>query len=94
MAVDVERSETELRGRIAAERDELARAVSELRNQVSATTDVGSHAARRLAPLTAAAAAAGFLVAGGLGATLRIVAVRRRVSLERRNRSFLDRLTA
>lgn len=90
--VDPAREET-IR-RIARERDELALAVADLRGQLNRATDVKAQAGRHLAPLAAGAVAAGFLLAGGVGATFRLAAVHQRVRRERRDRSLLERLTA
>jgi hypothetical protein len=81
----------DVRRRIASERDELMRAVTDLRAGMRRTADLSAQARAHLLPLAAAAAGAGFLAAGGLGGTIKLLAVRRRVRRERSDRSLLDR---
>ncbi len=66
------RSTEEVRRDIAAERDQLADAVEELRAGIGEATSI-----RGKLPLIAASAlGAGFVLAGGVGATVRFVARR------------------
>lgn len=68
------RSPELVRREIAREREELADAVDRLRAQVAIDRVVGS----RVAVLAPAAFAAGFVVSGGIGATMRYFARRGR----------------
>jgi len=68
------RSTEDVRRDIAAERDELAGAVEDLRTGITRAADL-----RGKLPLIAASAlGAGFVLAGGVGATVRFVAGRAR----------------
>jgi hypothetical protein len=68
----------ELRQKIAAERDELARSVDELRAGIARATDISSKLRAKLPAVAAAGLGAGFVVAGGIGATMRYLARRGR----------------
>jgi hypothetical protein len=68
----------ELRQQIAAEREELARSVDELRAGIARATDVSSKLRAKLPAVAAGALGAGFVVAGGIGATMRYLARRGR----------------
>jgi hypothetical protein len=59
---------------IEAEREALAEAVEDLRDRIGGAADVGS----RLQVLAPAAFATGFVVSGGIGATMRYLARRGR----------------
>ena len=73
------RSTEDVRRDIAAERDELAGAVDELRAGIGEAANL-----RGKLPLIAASAlGAGFVLAGGVGATMRFVARRGREGRER-----------
>jgi hypothetical protein len=74
-----ERTPEVVRAEIAAERDELAGAVEHLRGSLGEATDVS----RKLPLLAAAATLAGFVLAGGVGSTMRYVARRGREGDER-----------
>jgi hypothetical protein len=63
-----------LRRDIAREREELAHAVAQLRSELGGTFDVR----RRVGVLVPAAFATGFVVSGGIGATMRYFARRGR----------------
>jgi hypothetical protein len=67
-----------VRHEIAREREELADAVERLRTQVGGTFDVNRLVGSRVAVLAPAAFAAGFVVSGGIGATMRYFARRGR----------------
>jgi hypothetical protein len=71
MAVDTPHAETqeELRTQIAAEREQLAAAVEEMRDAADPAKLIGS----KLPLLAAGAFAAGFVLGGGIGATMRLV---------------------
>jgi hypothetical protein len=67
-----------VRQEIQAERERLAAAVVDLRNQVGAATDVNARIRARSRVLAPAAFAGGFLVGGGVGASMRLLARRSR----------------
>lgn len=69
------RTPDDVRREIAAEREQLARAVEALRGEV---TDVAGKVRARLPLIAAAAAGTGFLLGGGVGATMRLLARRGR----------------
>jgi hypothetical protein len=73
------RNPEQVRREIAAERDQLADAVDELR----ADLDIGDKLRGKLPVLAAGAAGAGFVVAGGIGATMRFLARRGREGKEK-----------
>ena len=85
MATTNGRTPAQVRHDIETERDELARALDSLRDGIGDATDVGAKVRANLPLVAAAAAGAGFLLAGGLGATIRLLSrrSRRRVSLGR-----------
>ena len=60
------------------EREQLAHAVEDLRVQLGGALDVQRQVGSRLAVLAPAAFAAGFVVSGGIGATMRYFARRGR----------------
>ena len=72
------RTAADVRGDIAREREQLAGAVEELRKGIGEVTDVGSKLKANLPVAAGAAAGAGFFLAGGIGATMRLVARRGR----------------
>jgi hypothetical protein len=63
---------------IAAERMQLAAAIEELRAEVGEATDVNAKVRDRLPLAVAGAAGAGFVLSGGIGATMRLLARRSR----------------
>jgi hypothetical protein len=65
---------------IARERQQLADAVEKLRIQLGSSFDLRQKLGSRLAIVTPAAFAAGFVVSGGIGATMRYFARRGRES--------------
>lgn len=67
-----------VRREIAHERTELANAVDSLRAQLGGAFDLRTRLGSRIAMLTPAAFAAGFVVSGGIGATMRYFARRGR----------------
>ena len=77
------RSSEDVRRDIAAERDQLAGAVDELRAGIDEATDVAARLRAKLPLLAAGALGAGFVLAGGVGATMRFVARRGRDGRER-----------
>ena len=82
MAAD-HRSTKDVRRDIAAEREQLAGAVVELRAGIDEATDVAARLLAKLPLVAAGALGAGFVVAGGVGATMRFVARRGRDGRER-----------
>ncbi len=72
MATDPRDTES-IRREIEHERNELARSVDQLRANVKEATDVRSKMAAHLPVVAAGALAAGFVLAGGIGATVRLI---------------------
>jgi hypothetical protein len=72
-----------LRDRIRQEREELAAALETLRSELGEATDLRGKLAAKLPLVATAALGAGFVLAGGLGATLRLLARRSREGRER-----------
>lgn len=72
------RSLEEIRREIESERSELADAVGALRSEVASATDLGARLGGRRRVLVPAGFAAGFVLAGGVGATMRYLARRSR----------------
>ena len=66
------RNTEEVRRDIAAEREQLADAVEDLRAGIGEATDVSARLRERLPVVAAGAFATGFVVAGGIGATMRL----------------------
>ena len=73
MATRNGRSAAEVQRDIAAERERLAVAVDDLRAGLGEATDIGAKLKGRLPVATAAALGAGFVLAGGIGATMRLL---------------------
>jgi Protein of unknown function (DUF3618) len=71
-------AETRIREEIATERAELARTLDELRAEVDVTRKLG----RKLPVVAAGALGAGFVLGGGIGATVRLVMRRGREGKE------------
>ena len=63
-----------VRREIEAERRELAAAVDQLREGLGDVADVSGKLRSRLPVVTAGALGAGFFLAGGIGATMRLLA--------------------
>ncbi len=72
------RSTDEVRRAIGTEREQLARSVDDLRASISAVADVGGKLRARLPLVAAGALGAGFFLAGGIGATMRLIMRRSR----------------
>ena len=72
------RTPEQIRREIEAEREALATAVDDLRDGLGEATDVGAKLRARLPVATGGALAAGFVLAGGIGATMRLLARRGR----------------
>ena len=68
------RTAADVRRDLAQERDQLAGAVEELRSELHEVTDVKGKLKKNLPVATGVALAAGFVLAGGIGATMRFLA--------------------
>lgn len=77
------RSPEEVRRDISRERDQLASAVEDLREGLGKATDIAGKLKARLPAVAAGALAGGFVLAGGVGATMRLLARRSREGSER-----------
>ena len=89
-----ERTAAQVRTDIESEREHLAEAVDHLRDSLGEATDVAGKLRSRLPLLAAGAASAGFVLAGGIGATMRYFARRGREGSEKARLgrfSLLDR---
>ncbi|HEY0415160.1 MAG TPA: DUF3618 domain-containing protein [Gaiellaceae bacterium] len=78
-----QRTPEQVRSDIAAERDQLASAVEELRGSLGEAADLTGKLRAKLPVVASGAAAAGFVFAGGIGATMRYLARRGREPNER-----------
>jgi Protein of unknown function (DUF3618) len=76
------RTAEQVQREIEAERDQLAGAVDQLRGEIGHVTDVAGKVKQRLPLVAGAAATLGFVIAGGIGATMRYAARRGRESEE------------
>ena len=84
----------QLRRDIEAEREQLAQAVDHLRSEIGEATNVRAKLRGKLPLVAGAALGAGFFVAGGIGATMRLLARRGREGREKARFgrfSFVDR---
>jgi Protein of unknown function (DUF3618) len=72
MAARNGRTPEEVRQEIESERNELASAVDELREGIGQVTDVGGKLRTNLPAAAAGALVVGFVLAGGIGATMRL----------------------
>jgi hypothetical protein len=72
------RTPDQVRRDIETERDRLADAVDSLRAEIGEATNVGAKLRSKLPAVAAGALGAGFIVAGGIGATMRLLARRGR----------------
>jgi hypothetical protein len=72
------RTAEDVRSDIAREREQLAEAVEQLRGGLASATDVGGKLRANLPGAAAGAAGLGFVIAGGVGATMRYIARRGR----------------
>jgi len=66
-------SEAQIRQELEQEREKLAEAVETLREEFEEATDVSGKLRAKLPIATAGALATGFVVAGGIGATMRLI---------------------
>ena len=88
------RTAEEVRRDIATEREQLADAVEDLRAGIGNATDVAAKLRARLPLVTAGALGAGFVLAGGIGATMRLLFRRGREGKEKARLgpfAFVDR---
>ena len=83
MATRNGRSAAEVRRDIEAERERLAVAVDDLRAGLGEATNIGAKLKGNLPVATAAALGAGFVFAGGIGATMRLIMRRGREGREK-----------
>jgi hypothetical protein len=67
------RTAEDVRRDLAAEREELATAAESLRESIDDATDIAGKMRANLPVVAAGALAAGFFLAGGVGATMRLV---------------------
>ena len=65
--------EQRLRRKVSAEREQLAEAVEELRAELGEATNIGGKLRSNLPVATAVALGVGFIAAGGIGATMRLI---------------------
>ena len=72
------RTAAEVRRDIETEREQLASAVDELRAGIGEVTDISSKLRGKLPLVAAGALGAGFVLAGGIGATMRLLMRRSR----------------
>jgi hypothetical protein len=94
MAATNNRTMEAVRRDIASERDQLADAVEELRTGLGEATDVSGKLRSHLPVVAAGALSAGFVVAGGVGATMRLLFRRGREGREKARLgpfAFIDR---
>ena len=80
MAATDNRTPEQVRREIEAEREQLAEAVESLRSGLGEATDVGAKLRANLPVAAAGALGVGFFLAGGIGATMRLLARRSRES--------------
>ncbi len=73
MAASNNRTTEDVRRELESERERLADAVDSLRAEVKDATNVGAKLRGKLPLVAAGALGAGFLIAGGIGATTRLV---------------------
>jgi hypothetical protein len=83
MAATNSRTAEDVRREIEAERDQLAAAVDDLRDGIGEATNVGAKLRAKLPAVAAGALGVGFVVAGGIGATMRMFARRGREGTEK-----------
>ena len=78
MATTKTRTPEQIRREIETEREQLAGAVESLRAGLGEATDISGKLRERLPVVAAGALGVGFFLAGGIGATMRLVARRGR----------------
>jgi hypothetical protein len=84
------RTADQVRRDIEAEREQLADAVDQLRSEIGEAANVGGRVREKLPIVAAGALGVGFFVAGGIGATMRLLARRGR---EGRRKARFGRFT-
>jgi hypothetical protein len=72
------RTAEDVRADIAREREQLADAVDDLRGDLASAADITGKVRSNLPAVAAGAAGIGFVLAGGIGATMRYIARRGR----------------
>jgi len=72
------RTTEQIRTELSSEREQLAGAVEQLRDELGEATNVGGKLQSKLPLVAAGAASVGFVLAGGVGATFRYFARRGR----------------
>lgn len=77
------RTASDVKRDLASERDQLAGAVEQLRGELGQATDIAGKVKAKLPIVAGGAAGAGFVLAGGIGATLRYFARRGREGSEK-----------
>ena len=77
------RTPEQIRTELSTERDQLAGAVEQLRDELGEATDITGKLQSKLPLVAAGAASAGFVLAGGIGATFRYFARRGRENEEK-----------
>jgi hypothetical protein len=77
------RTAKQVRRDIEVEREQLAEAVEQLRSEIGEATNVGAKVRGYLPVVAAGAVGIGFVVAGGIGATMRLLARRGREGREK-----------
>jgi len=90
MAAHNGRSAEQVRHEIETERERLATAVDDLRAGIDDATDINKKLKSRLPVVTAAAFGTGFVMAGGVGATVKAII---RYRLNQKKRSLLSFLS-
>ena len=83
MATGNSNTTDELRRQIESEREGLATAVDTLRAEISEVTNVSAKLKAKLPAAAAGALATGFVLAGGIGATMRLFARKSREGTEK-----------
>jgi hypothetical protein len=94
MATTNSRTTADVRSDIATEREQLADALEDLRTGLGEATDVAGKLRERLPAVAAGAFGVGFLIAGGIGATARLLFRRGREGSEKARVgpfAFIDR---
>ena len=94
MAATNSRTTQDVRQEIASERDQLAASVEDLRKGLGEAADVGAKLRGNLPVVAAGALSAGFVIAGGVGATMRLLFRRGREGKEKARLgpfAFIDR---
>jgi hypothetical protein len=94
MAATNSRTTQDVRRDIAAERDQLAASVEDLRKGIGEAADVGAKLRGKLPVVAAGALSAGFVLGGGVGATMRLFFRRGREGKEKARFgpfAFIDR---